>query len=642
MKEKFIKNSFPVICFTLSFTFYYLTKASALGFADAAEFALVTKIAGIAHAPGFPSYVVTGWLWSKIAGLFTTDHILAMMLFSITCMSAAVAVLFFSLNKILIQNNSLLNSAVTSAGAALSFAFGTTVIYWSNSVEVYAFHVLAMAITLYGLTYFHFYKNFKFLVIAATGIGMGLTNHHLTMILFLPFTPLFFTDYLFYPKPEVKADKKKKIKQKKEIFLSKYFKTLLSKNFLQLAGFSFVVTFIFYIWMFIRAQNVFPFEFGNPDNLSRLTYHLAGGAWMKNTAASVEGLIGLRLPYFSSLTLFHFLFFIPFLFIGIYLFLKKKLFKLFFTSLGYFLIIFFYQLRIDQTADTDAYMLLPFIVCAVPVAYGLVYAINKYKFILYALPVILVAQVIYIYPKVDKRDYNISSTLMAELDKSAPANSIIMIADWTTVIQYYYERIVNNFRPDLTVLNYDIKFTNYEMLPSLYPEFYQKIKPEYDDFIKKLGKNNPQEIYHTGTTLNTPELMSGYAAIVRKMRLIAAKENTYFLTDPKAFVFLVQQKIIPDQLIPAGPFVANKSTGTGDQFVYLDYPWMHTGVLLYDPAASDKLVDMEAALDFHKRYYTAARNREKLAAAEQNFNRIKYLQQQMKENMPFLFRPTGK
>ena len=35
-----------------------------LGFADAAEFALVTKIAGIAHPPGFPAYVLTGKVWS--------------------------------------------------------------------------------------------------------------------------------------------------------------------------------------------------------------------------------------------------------------------------------------------------------------------------------------------------------------------------------------------------------------------------------------------------------------------------------------------------------------------------------------------------------------------------------------------------
>ena len=639
IKNNGIKIIFSILCFIVPFLFYYFTKASALGFADAAEFALVTKIAGIAHAPGFPSYVVLGWLWGKIAGLFTEDHILSMMLFSIICMSAAINILFITLNKILSQNNSPVNSQIASAGAALSFAFGTTVVYWSNSVEVYAFHVLAMSLVLAGLTYYHFNRNFLSLIIAATGIGMGLANHHLTMILFLPFTPLFFSGNLFYPKHEIKTDKKKKIKQNGESFLTEYFKILWRKDFLRLAGTSFTVTFIFYLWMFIRAQEVFPFEFGNPDSLSRITYHLAGGAWMKNTAASVDGLIGLRLPYFLNLTFYHFLFFIPFFIVGLYFFFRQKLFKLLFATLGYFLIIFFYQLRIDQTADTDAYMLLPFFMCSIPLAFGISSAINKYKFIGYLLPFILIVQVLFIYPRVDKSNYNVSSSLMAELDKAAPQGSIIMIADWTTVIQYFYERIVNNFRPDLVVLNYDIKFTNYEMLPALYPELYKKIKPEYDDFINKLGKNNPQEIYHTGTTLTTPELMGAYAAIIHKLRKIAEVENSYFLTDPKAFVFLVQQKVIPDQLIPAGPFVANRSTGTGDQFVYLDYRWLHTEVLLHDPAASDKLVDMEAALDFHKRYYKATRNNQKLQAATQNYNRIKFLQGKMKENMPFLFRP---
>ena len=37
-----------------------------LGFTDAAEFALVAEIAGIAHPPGFPSYILAAKTWSLL------------------------------------------------------------------------------------------------------------------------------------------------------------------------------------------------------------------------------------------------------------------------------------------------------------------------------------------------------------------------------------------------------------------------------------------------------------------------------------------------------------------------------------------------------------------------------------------------
>ena len=80
---------------------------------------------------------------------------------------------------------------------------------------------------------------------------------------------------------------------------------------------------------------------------------------------------------------------------------------------------------------------------------------------------------------------------MELLDASAPRNSVVIISDWTTVIQYYYYRIAENFRPDLTVLNYDIKFTHFRILPILYPAFYTKIQPEYDGFIEALRSEHP-------------------------------------------------------------------------------------------------------------------------------------------------------
>src|SRR5204862_4879094 len=104
----------------------------------------------------------------------------------------------------------------------------------------------------------------------------------------------------------------------------------------------------------------------------------------------------------------------------------------------------------------------------------------KLKFIL---PILILLQTGFNFNKCDRRNYNISESLMHLLDVSAPKNSIIIIADWSLVMQYYYSRIVENFRPDLVVLNQDIKFNYYKIIEVLYPEFYKSIQPEYGNFI---------------------------------------------------------------------------------------------------------------------------------------------------------------
>ena len=227
---------------------------------------------------------------------------------------------------------------------------------------------------------------------------------------------------------------------------------------------------------------------------------------------------------------------------------------------------------------------------------------------------------------------------MSEINLSCPPNSTLLIADWTTVIQYYYYRIVENFRPDLVVLYYDLKFTNYKILKNVYPGFYKDIKPEYDRFIQLLGNAHPLEIYDTGSTFDNAELMYSFLAVISKMKERCEKTNTPFMCDPKAYLFFAKQDTTSSNFIMSGCFVSTIETNIGKEFVNLDYSWMTSPIILTEPSATDKLVDLEAALDFSKYYYNLTGDTIRLKKAESAYSRVKEIQKKMKQNMPFLFR----
>lgn len=630
---------FTLTSFILPFSLYWLTKSDSLGFADAGEFALVTKMAGIAHAPGFPAYILTGFMFSKLASLLVSDHVLNMVLYSAMCTSAATLLLYltsFKLLRMISPAGQELSVQAASLCAALSFATGYTVWHWANSVEVYAFHMFAFALLVYGLVTFHSSRTRTSLLMAAAGLGMALSNHHLTAIFFLPFIPFFFLKNLITT--PVKSQGKKKPVPVSE----NYFSVFRQKHFLQFAGATTLVMLLFYGWMFVRAGQDMVFKFGNPDNLSRLFYHLAGGAWQKNTAVTVEGLVALRFPYFTMLLIKHLFLFIPFTIAGFAFLFRNRMKKTAYIILVYFLLLFFYQLRIDQTADTDAYLLLPFYLFGFPVAAGIYTAIQKWHWMRFFVPALLTAQIAVCLPLQNKKDFNVSESLMKQLDESTPNGAVLLISDWTLVSQYNYYRFGENFREDIILLNYDLKFTNWKLLPYNFPHLYEYIKPEYDRLIELLGTAHPQEIYNTGCTLNTPELMNAYVSAVLKIKAFCNAKNVAFMSDPRAYLFLKEYDIYGNESHMSGMLISDKPTGQGKTFLTLPFDWLHSKQLLSEPAATDKMVDFEAALDFSKNYYKLLNDSAALQNAEKSYLFIKDLQKKLKANMPFVYRPKGK
>lgn len=601
-----------------------------LGFADAAEFALAAKIGGIAHPPGFPAWIILSAVWLKILSFTGMNTVSSLVIFSGVCSAAAASVMGLCsrlLTSSLYPELKTTTHTVIAIVTGITLATGTTVWHWSHSVEVYSLQLFAFCLLVYGILRLMQKPDLRSVLCIAGGTAIGLANHHLTMILFLPFAAFL----VLKGWRTIQG-----VKNKKAIRVSSH--TIPAFRIKQIILYTAGLTFLMYLWIIIRASAPLPFAFGQPDTLNRFFYHLSGGAWIKNTQQQVEGLAGMRFPYFMRLTVEQLGLLIPFIIAGIIYLRKKGAANSAWSFLLYYIILLFYQLRIDQTADTDAYMITAYAGLTLLSAVAMAQWIGKKQGAVYAYFGIPVVHLLLFFNATDLRKFDLSTSILNQLDEAAPQNSVILIADWTSMINYTHARIDQDFRKDLTVLNYDLKFTHKDIFPRNYPEAYAYAKKEYDHFITLLGEQHPQEIYNTGCTLDSPELTSAYLSTVDKLKEYARSKNAAFMADPKAFIFLSQNGIFRQSTVSGG-LVSNIPTGRKTSIADLSRQgWLSVPHIRMDAAASDKLVDLEAALDFHRNEYKQTGKTADFQAVDSAYQEVKKIQRELKRNMPFLFR----
>lgn len=632
MTEKIITRLSILVVFLSSLIISLINaNFTALGFADAAEFALVNELMGIAHAPGFPAYVVISKLFTTLFSVVGINHIAGLVLFSSLCMSLASVLLYLSVTILLQNTYSQLTNATLQLIAictALAPVTGTTLWHWSHSVEVYSLQILSIAIIFYGLLRRETGDLKIGCYLTAIGLGIGLANHHLTTIIFLPVLILLWPQGWLINKSSVKKKNKPAHIQWNELF---------GKDIKNVALFTTVILALFYGWMYIRASAELPFAFGSPNTIDRFIYHLSGGAWIKNTQATVKGIVGMRLPYFLRISFEQFFLFFIFILMGIIYLISTNKHRLWTGVTFYYLFIFIYQLRIDQTADTDAYLCTPFFLMGIFASLGMARVSTWHPNACYLLPILLLIQVGMNYPKTTLTHFDVSTSFMNDLDKSIEKGSVVLIADWTNVINYNYARIKTGFRSDLCVLNYDLKFTHYDLFRRNHPTVYAAVKPYYDRYISLLEKYHPEEIYNTGCTLDQPDLLQAFLQVVRELQSYCTKNNLAFVTDPKAYVFLSQQNAFPNPHI-SGSYVSSKEGIGNDEFLKFNHGWLSNYHAQWDPSAADKLVDLEAAFDFQRGNWKQQGDTKRESLAENNYRIVKRQQNQMKKKMKFLFR----
>jgi len=135
-----------------SLALYLSTLAPGIPPTDSGELALAAWTAGIAHAPGFPLYVVIGWLWTHL--LPAGRIIWRLNLLSAVCGAATVGLIYLLAQRTLIAPVGRLRAAgspsrfdamAAAAIGALAFGLGRTAWTWAGIAEVYALNTALVA-----------------------------------------------------------------------------------------------------------------------------------------------------------------------------------------------------------------------------------------------------------------------------------------------------------------------------------------------------------------------------------------------------------------------------------------------------------------------------------------------------------------
>lgn len=156
----------------VTFTIYWLTLAPTIswqhGGADSGELAAAVATLGIPHPPGYPTYVLLGWVWSWVP----VGHDLA---YRLNVLSAASGALTTGMCTLTIFTLSTQRSDIHPAPRVIGAIFGGVLVglaplTWSQAIitEVYAPGLALLALFTLGLCYWWYHPSHKL----AGGLGL--------------------------------------------------------------------------------------------------------------------------------------------------------------------------------------------------------------------------------------------------------------------------------------------------------------------------------------------------------------------------------------------------------------------------------------------------------------------------------------
>ncbi|HEX7136860.1 MAG TPA: DUF2723 domain-containing protein, partial [Vicinamibacterales bacterium] len=159
------------------FALYVATAARDVGGPglDSAKFGYMSRILGVPHPPGYPLYMIVGWMWSWLP---IGSLMFRMSVFSGACGAASVWLVAVFLEL-------LGCGAGVAALVALIAGLGRT--FWSQSVipEVYTLHTALLLATLVSLVAWKRSGNPQLLYLASLAFGLDLA-HHTDVAVFAP------------------------------------------------------------------------------------------------------------------------------------------------------------------------------------------------------------------------------------------------------------------------------------------------------------------------------------------------------------------------------------------------------------------------------------------------------------------------
>ncbi len=457
-----------IVLWIIIFSVYLKTLAPTVGFIDSGELSTVALTLGIAHPTGYPLFTLLCkvFIMLPIPG---NEIVRLNILSALLTTSAAVMFFFFIIELLKILKKEKKDSIlIASFLSTLILAFSKT--FWTQavSIEVYSLHLLLISIVLFLFVNAIKTNDKRILLLFAFTVGISFTNHLTTILLAPALLYWFFTEFGF------------------------------SKNTYKKILYSIPPFFIglsVYLYLPIRASQNPLMNWGNPQSVEKLWWHITGKqfrVWMFSSSEAARK----QLNYFfeNLQNEFHFMVLVL-AFIGFFILLFTNR-RIFVFILLLFVSCVLYSINYD-IHDIDSYFLLAYISLAIFVGIGMQKIIegNEKKIHRIIVSVILVGltivHLVINYGKVDQKNNYLVEDYASNILLNLPLNSIVLSYQWDYFVSAsYYLQWIKNIRPDIVVLDKELFRRSWYLsqLNKMYPAIMSKSKLEIELFQQELYK----------------------------------------------------------------------------------------------------------------------------------------------------------
>jgi hypothetical protein len=187
--KKYLDYAISMGIFAAVLAYYWAQLCPTFYFWDSAELAAAVASGGLPHPPGFPLYLILVKLFCLAIPM---DIGAASGLFSAVCGAAACALLYLVLIKLISGYQVTASLArLLALGGSICLAVSASLTAQSTRAEVYSLNLLLFMAGLYFLAdYFNpnrgNHSSPKYFLAACLLLGLGLANHHLTILVTMP------------------------------------------------------------------------------------------------------------------------------------------------------------------------------------------------------------------------------------------------------------------------------------------------------------------------------------------------------------------------------------------------------------------------------------------------------------------------
>jgi len=505
---------------------YWYTAAPGVTGTDSGELALACRTLGIAHAPGFPLYVLLGHFFSSLP--LAADIARRTNLFSAVCAALACGVTFLLCRELLgdevvqvqvkrrrkskselVPRSSFLVPDAAALAAALAYGFSLSLWSWAVLTEVYTLNILLVAVMLWQAACGNWRRS-------ALAAGLALGVHHATVVLAMPAA-----FYLLWTRRRP---------QRRE------WPVIAAMLLVGLAS---------YLYLPLRASQSPLINWGNPSTLERFWWQVTAKQYRVHLFEASLGQILAHVAYFFRLWVRQFT---PagFVLMSVGLLgLVRRNRRLFWCTALLAALNVGFTVNYDIAEDIEGYYLPTFLTGTWCLAVGAQMVVDWAperwsKVVVAAVFAMALAPAVVHFAANNRHNDRTASQYVDGILRGVPSGAIILTSDWQFYSPWLYRRHVEGLRPDLAVLDTLMMRRSWylDMLARDYPDLTRAAAEELEAFRKQL------DLFEHDQPYDAAAIDGAFVALVRKL---ASARPQVFQTKK------IERAFVPARVLPLSP-----------------------------------------------------------------------------------------